>query len=110
MAVRPIENELFSLLAAGEYSKLLVDVTEEIGEEISENTFGVGAELWYYDLLALRAGYSHDTEGASTRQGLTWGAGIKWEGFQFDMAFIPVVEELQGSGKYNQKFSLTVGF
>jgi len=110
LAFRPVSNELFKVLAAADFSKLLVDIQDDIGTEIMENNWGAGAEVWYYDLLALRAGYSHDTEGASTREGLTWGAGIQWEGFQFDMAFIPVVEELQGSGKYNQKFSLTVRF
>jgi hypothetical protein len=93
-----------------DYSKLLTNVDDGFGEEFNENKWGAGAEYWYYDLLALRGGYIHDTEGQSVISGPTFGAGVHWGGFQFDMAFIPVEGTLQSSGKYNRKFSLTVRF
>jgi len=110
VAYVPFDGELTSLLVAADFTKLLVNVEDGISEEIKENKWGAGAEFWYYDLLALRAGYSHDTEGESTISGVTFGAGIQWNDFQLDMAFIPVDESLQGSGKYNQKYSLTLRF
>ncbi len=110
IAYTPLDSHLTRLNCAADYSKILVDVDDGISEEFNENKWGVGAEFWYYDLLALRAGYSHDTEGISTIQGPTFGAGLQYSGFQLDMAFIPVEENLQGSGKYNSKYSLSVRF
>lgn len=110
VAYLPIEDELTSLLIAADYSKLLVNVDDGISEEVKENKWGAGAEFWYYRLLGLRAGYVHDTEGESTISGVSFGAGLQWNDFQLDMAFIPVDESLQGSGKYNQKYSLTLRF
>jgi len=110
VAYVPFEDELTSLLIVADYTKLLVDVKSGISEEIKDNKWGTGAEFWYYNLLALRAGYIHDTEGESTISGISFGAGLHWNDFQLDMAFVPVDESLQGSGKYNQKYSLTLQF
>ncbi len=106
----PFEDELTSLLVVADYTKLLVDVKDGISEEVKDNKWGTGAEFWYYSLLALRVGYVHDTEGESTISGVSFGAGLQWNDFQLDMAFVPVDESLQGSGKYNQKYSLTLQF
>ncbi len=110
LAYVPFEDELTSLLVAADYTKLLVEIDDSIAEELKGNKWGTGAEFWYYNLLALRAGYVHDTEGITTISGVTFGAGLQWNDFQLDMAFIPVEESLQGSGKYNQKYSLTLQF
>ncbi len=110
LAYVPFEDELTSLLIAADYTKLLVEIDDGIAEELKGNKWGTGAEFWYYSLLALRAGYIHDTEGETTISGVSFGAGLQWNDFQLDMAFIPVEESLQGSGKYNQKYSLTLQF
>jgi hypothetical protein len=110
VAYVPFEDELTSLLIAADYTKLLVEIDDGISEEVKDNKWGTGAEFWYYNLLALRAGYVHDTEGESTISGVSFGAGLHWNDFQLDMAFVPVDESLQGSGKYNQKYSLTLQF
>jgi len=110
IAYIPFDSHLTRLRCTADYSKLLTNVDEGMTTEFNENKWGAGAEFWYYDLLALRAGYIHDTEGISTIQGPTFGAGLQYAGFQLDMAFIPVEENLQGSGKYNSKYSLSVRF
>lgn len=110
LAYIPFDSHLSRLRCTADYSKILTNVEDGLGEEFNENKWGAGAEFWYYDLLALRAGYIHDTEGISTIQGPTFGAGLQYSGFQLDMAFIPVEENLQGSGKYNSKYSLSVRF
>lgn len=110
LAYIPFDSHLTRLRVTADYSKLLTNVDDGFGTEFKENKWGAGAEFWYYDLLALRAGYIHDTEGISTIQGPTFGAGLQYSGFQLDMAFIPVEENLQGSGKYNSKYSLSVRF
>ena len=59
-------------------------------------TFHAGAENWFYDVLAVRAGYSVST-GVNPKNGLTAGIGLRRKGegslenvnFQFDYAFIP---------------------
>ena len=59
-------------------------------------TFHVGAENWFYDVLALRMGYSI-SQGENPKNGLTGGIGIRRNGkaslenlhFQFDYAFVP---------------------
>ncbi len=110
MALIPLDSELALLNITADYSKMLVNVTEGVSEEIKENKWGVGTEFWYYNLLALRAGYIRDTEGESVIQGLTFGAGLQFQNFQLDMSFVPVDEALQSSGKYNQKYSLSIRF
>jgi len=110
IAYTPFDSRLTRLTCTADYSKILTNVDDGLGTEFNENKWGAGAEFWYYDLLALRAGYIHDTEGISTIQGPTFGAGLQYSGFQLDMAFIPVEENLQGSGKYNSKYSLSVRF
>jgi hypothetical protein len=110
MSYEPFDTRMTQLRVAADYSKILTFVEDGFSDEFNENKWGAGAEYWYYDLLGLRAGYTHDTEGGSTIQGMTFGAGLRYSGFEFDMAFIPVDEQLQGSGKYNTKFSLDVQF
>jgi len=59
-------------------------------------TFHVGAENWFYDVLAVRAGYSIG-KGENPANGLTLGVGLRRKGeaslenvnFQFDYAFVP---------------------
>jgi len=110
IAYEPFDSRMTQLHIAADYSKILTFVNDGFSQEFNENKWGVGAEYWYYNLLGLRAGYTHDTEGASTIQGMTFGAGLRYSGLQFDMAFTPVEEQLQPSGKYNTKFSLVVQF
>ena len=110
MAYTPFDEQISRLRIAADYSKLLTSVDDGLSEEFGENKWGMGAEYWYYDLIGLRMGYSHDTEGESTISGATFGAGIRYSNFQLDMAFIPVESSLQSQGKYNQKYSLSVAF
>ncbi len=59
-------------------------------------TFHLGAENWFYDILALRVGYSF-SQGDNPKNGLTAGFGLRRIGeaslenvnFQFDYAFVP---------------------
>ena len=59
-------------------------------------TFHLGAENWFYSVLALRVGYSF-SQGENPKNGLTAGFGLRRIGeaslenvnFQFDYAFVP---------------------
>ena len=64
--------------------------------DVDVPTFHVGAENWFYDVLALRVGYSM-SRGENPKNGLTGGIGVRRKGkaslenlhFQFDYAFVP---------------------
>jgi len=43
----------------------------------------IGAELWFYDILALRGGYLTELDIGS---GIRFGAGVRWKGIGFDYA------------------------
>ena len=59
-------------------------------------TFHLGAENWFYNMLAVRVGYSF-SQGSNPKNGLTAGFGLRRIGeaslqnvnFQFDYAFVP---------------------
>ena len=59
-------------------------------------TFRIGAENWFYDLIAARIGYSI-SKGENPNNGVTIGIGIRRKGedslksvrFQFDYALVP---------------------
>jgi hypothetical protein len=53
----------------------------------SVSSFGVGAEYWYENLIAVRAGYRITDSGSVTGvTGLTFGAGVRYKDWQLDYA------------------------
>lgn len=98
-----MQDETNNLLVSGEYNKSLVIV-----EDITDVTTGVilnaGAEYVYADLLALRAGYVYDEDGAI--KGLAYGMGLKYKSWAFDLANVPQAEGL----KRPFRFSLIATF
>ena len=57
-------------------------------EELLEVQISAGAEYWYKQTLAARAGYffEHDTKGG--RQYATVGFGLRYNLMQFDLAYL----------------------
>ncbi len=51
-------------------------------------THSVGLEYWYGDLIALRTGYFYENKDFGGRQFLTFGAGLKYNIFNFDFGYI----------------------
>lgn len=66
--------------------------------------FNLGAEYWYADLIALRAGYNHDPAGKL--KFLTIGAGLRYSIYQFDFAYI---SDKDSPLSDTMRFSLTIG-
>lgn len=56
-------------------------------------TIGTGAEYWYNDLFALRAGYFYEDPSNGNRQFLTFGAGIRYSLVGVDLSYIYALEE-----------------
>jgi hypothetical protein len=62
-------------------------------EELREITFSFGAEYWYNDQFAVRAGYFHENETKGNRKYFTAGAGFRLRGFTVDFSYLmPVVQ------------------
>jgi len=65
-----------------------------------------GAEYWYSDLIALRAGYYWDKPGKV--EFMSFGAGIQYSLYRFDFGYVSAAE---GHPLANtMRFSLTIGF
>lgn len=57
-------------------------------EELNEFTISLGVEYWYAKQFALRAGYFHEAETKGARKYATFGAGLKYNVFQIDAAYL----------------------
>jgi len=62
-------------------------------EEMREFVYNFGLEYWYDKQFALRAGYFHESETKGNRQFFTVGAGLRYNVFGLDFAYlIPTVQ------------------
>ncbi len=57
-------------------------------EEIKEFTYSIGMEYWYDKQFAIRTGYFHEASTKGNRQFFTVGAGIRYNVFGFDFAYL----------------------
>jgi hypothetical protein len=57
-------------------------------EELKEFTYSIGAEYWYDKQFAIRTGYFHEAATKGNRQFFTIGAGIRYNVFGFDFAYL----------------------
>ncbi|MCB0835465.1 MAG: type IX secretion system outer membrane channel protein PorV [Bacteroidetes bacterium] len=85
------------------------DATGGFGEEISEFNTAVGLEYWYRELFAARAGFFYEDPQKGNRKFLTFGAGIKYNVFGIDFAYLSPLQRnhpLQNT----LRFTLTYDF
>lgn len=64
------------------------DAPAGFSEELKEITYSVGMEYIYANTFALRAGYFHEADTKGSRQYATFGAGLKYEVFTIDAAYL----------------------
>jgi hypothetical protein len=57
-------------------------------EEMREITISAGAEYWYNDQFAFRAGYFHENETKGNRKYFTAGAGFRMNIFSLDISYL----------------------
>ncbi len=98
-----IKDEYNDLMLAFDVAKLLVHRDSASG--ISDNLpkafvtawdymtgkslmFSLGTEYWYDQLLAVRAGYYTEGSAVGSRNYLTFGAGLKYDVYNFDFSYI----------------------
>ena len=62
-------------------------------EELREITLSFGAEYWYNNQFAIRAGYFNENETKGNRKYFTTGAGFRMKGFTIDFSYLmPLVQ------------------
>jgi len=62
-------------------------------EEVREVTYGIGVEYWYDKQFAIRGGYFHEHPTKGNREYFTLGAGLKYNVFGLDFAYLIPVEQ-----------------
>lgn len=98
-----VKDEFNKLTFAFDYTKLLVNRDRNGSDPIPlsfvsawENNameFAMGAEYWYEDVVALRAGYFTEPDNQGARKFWNFGAGVRYDVFRLDFSFINTIEE-----------------
>ena len=94
----------------GPIEGIFVSFTDAPGgfkEELSEITVSVGAEYWYSNQFAVRAGYFYEPESKGDRKFLTFGAGLKMNVFSLDFSYIYT---LKRTSPLENTLRFTLGF
>ena len=87
-----------------------IDAPDGIMEELREITYSAGAEYWYNNQFALRAGYFHENETKGNRKYFTAGAGFRLRGFTLDFSYLmPLVQNhpLARTLRFSLSFDIT---
>jgi len=70
------------------------DAPGGFSEELQEFMISVGAEYWYNDIFAARAGYFYEHQNKGDRKYFTVGLGFRYQVFGFDFAYlVPTQQE-----------------
>jgi hypothetical protein len=84
------------------------DAPGGFSEELQEISYSLGTEYIYNQQFALRAGYFYETPAKGDRQYLTLGAGLKYNVFDLDFAYLianqqksPLAQTMRFSLKFN---------
>ncbi len=85
------------------------DAPGGFSEELREFSFGTGVEYWYENQFALRGGYFHEHKSKGNRKFFTLGAGIKYNVFGLDVAYLIPLEQKHPL-ENTLRFSLTFDF
>lgn len=89
------------------------DAPDGFNEELRELTYSVGAEYWYADQFAVRAGYFYESPTKGNRQYLSMGMGIKYNIVGINFSYlISTQKTLQASSPLDKtlRFSLLFDF
>ncbi len=108
IAYRPIWTEMHKVTLSFDVNKILVNITRDLNKYgptwVAWEAFKhIGVDYTLLDIISLRMGYFIDKDGA--REGLTFGAGIKFKNFKFDIADDSRIYDFDETG--NRRFSLT---
>lgn len=86
------------------------DAPGGIKEELKEVTYAIGAEYWYMDSFALRAGYFNEAEEKGARKFFTLGAGFTYNVIKVDLSYLFSASKVRNPLENTLRFSLTLNF
>jgi len=85
------------------------DAPGGMSEELHEFTWALGAEYWFRDVFAFRAGYFNEHETKGARKFLSLGAGFKYTSINIDISYListsKVVSPLEGTLRFGLTFN-----
>ncbi len=85
------------------------DAPDGFSEEVKELTLAIGAEYWYQEKFALRAGYFNESEEKGFRRFFSLGAGFAYESIIIDASYLfstsSVPSPLEGTLRFGLSFN-----
>lgn len=86
------------------------DAPNGFSEEMKEFMFSVGAEYWYDEQFAVRAGYYYENPTKGNRQFLTLGLGLKYNIFGMNLSYLVPTSNTRSPLDNTLRFSLLFNF
>lgn len=86
------------------------DAPGGFSEELKEFTWALGAEYWYQDSFALRAGYFNESEIKGARKFFSIGAGFKYNIVNIDVSYLFSASKVRSPLEKTLRFSLVFNF
>jgi hypothetical protein len=86
------------------------DAPSGFKEELREININFGTEYWYNDQFAVRAGYFYEHPTKGNRQFFTLGAGIKYNVFGLDFAYLIPTNGQRSPLQNTLRFTMTFDF
>src|SRR5690554_54648 len=83
------------------------DAPGGFGEEMQEWTYAIGAEYYYQDSFAFRAGYFHESVDKGARQFFAIGAGFKYNVIGIDLSYLFSASKVPSPLENTLRFSFT---
>jgi len=83
----PFDDDFNEMRFSFDYSKYMLELTDDLETELGEAVYGVGAEYWYAGIVGLRVGYYYEESAAV--EGTSFGFSVRYMGIQFDFAQQP---------------------
>ncbi len=85
------------------------DAPDGFSEELKEFTWALGAEYWYQDVFAFRAGYFNESDLKGSRKFATLGAGFRYTAINIDISYLfstsKVISPLEGTLRFGLTFN-----
>lgn len=92
MVPTPTETSNEKTLLSGMFGSF-GDAPDGFSEELKEVIVAIGAEYWYNNTFAARAGYFSESEDKGNRKYLTLGLGFRYQVFGIDFAYLVPSEQ-----------------
>lgn len=86
------------------------DAPGGFSEELKEITWALGAEYWYQDVFAFRAGYFNESDEKGARKFASFGAGFRYTSINIDISYLFSTSKVQSPLEGTLRFGLTFNF